>query len=124
MTTYYRVQSSKDPVANLLDVERADGWVADDESAETQPVGISCCDSLAHLADYIRTYSMRILSGDVVVELEGTYCADDRDQYATRVRVESVVATHPLSVLCVRDGYDRCPCCMRDEDGARCPVCA
>lgn len=90
MSRYYRIHSGTESLDTLLDPRRPDGWVADDESPETQPLGISCCSSLADLAAYQREYLMNVTAGDVLVELTGTLSPDDdRDEHAVRLIVES-----------------------------------
>lgn len=90
MSSYYRIHSSTEPLETLLDPRRADGWVADDESADSQPLGISCCSSLTGLRDYQTTYLMAVQDDDVLVELTGELSDDDdRDEHASRLIVES-----------------------------------
>lgn len=90
MSSYYRIHSGSESLETLLDARRPDGWVADDESLETQPLGISCCSTLAELAAYQRGYLMNVTAGDVLVELTGELSPDDdRDEHACRLIVES-----------------------------------
>lgn len=85
----YRIHSGTESLETLLNADRKDGWVASDESAETQAKGISCCESLDALASYISMYSLNIQPGDVLVELVGQHSYDsDRDQGAVRLIVE------------------------------------
>ena len=79
--TAYRIHcADDDPLDSLLDPSRQDGWVASDESIETQPEGISCCASIAALMEYARMYSMSALPGSLLVELTGMWSADtDRE---------------------------------------------
>lgn len=90
MSSAYRIHSRDESLETLLDHSRKDGWVASDESADTQPVGISCCSRLEDLERYVLMYSLNIRPGDVLVELSGDYSDDDdRDQYAARFLPES-----------------------------------
>jgi hypothetical protein len=86
--SYYRIHSAGESLETLLDPRRPDGWVADDESLETQPLGISCCATLAALAAYQRGYLMNVEADDVLVELTGELSDDDdRDEHARRLIV-------------------------------------
>lgn len=88
--SFFRIHSASEPLDTLLDPSRKDGWVADDEAPETQPIGISCCVDLEKLRRYVRHYSMSVRPGDQVVRLVGTLSDDrDRDENAERVIVES-----------------------------------
>lgn len=69
---------------------RPDGWVASDEAYETQPHGVSACQSLGDLIRYCRTYGLTPQPEDVILRLEGSICDRDRDDYAVRVEVERV----------------------------------
>ena len=89
MSTYYRVHSADEPPETVLDPSRPDGWVASDESYESQPHGVSACASLEDLLRYIRHYSLTPQDGDVVLALEGAVCDEDRDVDAVRVEVRS-----------------------------------
>ena len=87
---YYRIHSASESLDTMLDASRKDGWVADDEAPETQPVGISCCTSLEALRSYVRNYSMSVRPGDRLVRVVGSLSYDrDRDLSAERVIVES-----------------------------------
>jgi hypothetical protein len=86
---YYRIHRASESLDTLLDSSRKDGWCADDESAETQPVGISCCADLDALRSYVREYSMSVRPGDLLVRVVGSLSYDsDRDHGAERVMVE------------------------------------
>jgi hypothetical protein len=104
MTLCYRIHSGSEPAETVLDPRRPDGWVAGDEDLETQPHGISVCDSLEDLRRYIRTYSMSVRPGDRLLVLSGHICGDDRDDWACRAEIEEVVEVLPLSAL-----YDEGP---------------
>jgi hypothetical protein len=86
--TGYRIHSADEDLEALLDPRRPDGWIADDESAETQPYGVSCCLSLRDLARYVRHYSLAPQPGDLLVRLDGDLGDDDRDQHAARLVVD------------------------------------
>lgn len=89
---FFRIQAHGDPADDLLDPERPDGWVADDESYEEQPLGVSACDSLEELAVYAMTYNMSIRPGDRVLGLYGRLSGErDRDPGVRRVVVEDYV---------------------------------
>lgn len=86
----YRIHAPGEPLETLLDPRRPDGWVASDESYEAQPLGVSCCASIADLMAYARHYSMSALPGSLLVELRGKWSPEsDRDEYAQRIIVES-----------------------------------
>lgn len=99
MPTYYRIHSAGEPIETVLDPSRPDGWVASDESTETQPRGVSACASIGDLIRYCRTYGLTPQLGDVVLRLEGRICDEDRDQWAVRVEVESVSVMGPADRL-------------------------
>ena len=87
--SYYRVHSATESLETILDVNRPDGWVASDEDGESQPTGVSCCESLAELIAYCREYGMSIRPTDRIVRVEGSICDDDRDSHAVRVAATS-----------------------------------
>lgn len=89
MSIAYRIHDAAEPLETLLDPTRPDGWVASDESADTQPLGISCCTSLGDLARYAVYYSMASSRPSLLVELHGEISGDDRDRYAARMVVRS-----------------------------------
>lgn len=90
MATAYRIHCADEPLESLLDPRRPDGWVASDESYETQPLGVSCCSSILDLMRYARAYNMSALPGSMLVELEGEWSHEsDRDQHAERMIVRS-----------------------------------
>ena len=89
MATAFRIHDADEPLANLLDPYRPDGWVASDESRETQPEGVSCCETIEDLMRYVRAYGMSEQPGSLLVELTGDFCGRDRDQWARRMRVRS-----------------------------------
>lgn len=90
MATAYRIHSALESLESLLDPRRPDGWVAGDEDYETQPLGVSCCASIAELMAYIREYSMTAEPGSLLVELTGTWSPErDRDDHAARMLVTS-----------------------------------
>jgi hypothetical protein len=93
MGTHYRIQSAAEPVTALLDPSRTDGWVASDESAETEPDGVSCCDSIADLAAWVRYYAPRIDVTDRIVRVHGRSLGEGRDRYETRVQPTAVDET-------------------------------
>lgn len=86
----YRIHRADEDVDTVLDTDRPDGWVASDESYETQPRGVSACSSLALLAKYVRHYGMQINEGDQLLEMSGTIAFEDRDEYACRMVVDEV----------------------------------
>lgn len=87
---YYRIHPSAEDPSTALDPERPDGWVASDESYETQPLGTSATESLNDLASYVSLYSLNVLPGDLILKLDGHLSPEpDRDQFAVRVIVES-----------------------------------
>jgi len=87
---FYRIHAAGESLETLLNASRKDGWVADDESAESQPRGISCCETEDDMRTYIRMYSMCINKGDTLVRLSGSLSQDaDRDQHAVRAIVSS-----------------------------------
>lgn len=93
MTTreFFRIHSAGESLDTLLDPKRPDGWVASDEDLESQPHGVSCCETLEDLRRYVSYYSMSVGAGDRLVRLlgHGSY-EHDRDRYAARAIVESV----------------------------------
>lgn len=90
MAIAYRIHCADEPLENLLSPSRPDGWVASDESLETQPLGVSCCASIKDLMRYARHYSMSDLPGSLLVELEGDLSPEqDRDEHACRLIVRS-----------------------------------
>ena len=97
--TFWRVHPAGESPSTVLDVSRRDGWVASDESAETQPRGVSACLTLDDLRTYRDMYLMAVRPGDVVLELRGRICGADRDQHAERVEVMEIVAVHAASIL-------------------------
>ena len=88
MARAYRIHLATESLETLLDPSRPDGWVASDESYDSQPEGVSCCPTLAALAHYVRHYGMSDLPS-VLVELTGREIGGDRDQLATRMLVDS-----------------------------------
>lgn len=89
MAIGYRIHDINEPLKNLLDSRRPDGWVASDESYESQPLGVSCCASIRDLMMYARHYSMSDIPS-LLVELEGDLSPEqDRDEYACRLIVRS-----------------------------------
>ena len=87
---FYRVHAKGENPKTVLDKNRKDGWVADDETPETQPLGISAADTLDDLSSYVHHYSMSIRPGDRLLGLDGKYSPDDdRDRYAVRAIVSS-----------------------------------
>jgi hypothetical protein len=96
----FRVHPAGESPETVLDVRRPDGWVASDESYATQPQGVSVCHTLDDLRWYIRAYQMAVQPGDVVLEVLGEIVGHDRDcLQASRVRVASIEAVHPATIL-------------------------
>lgn len=88
---FFRIHSATESLDTLLDPKRPDGWVASDEDLESQPHGVSCCETLEDLRRYVSYYSMGVRTGDRLVRLLGAPSYDqDRDRYAARAVVESV----------------------------------
>lgn len=86
---FYRVQCADESLSTLLNPARPDGWVASDESLETQPRGIPACSSLHDLARYVSLYGLSIQEGDKLVVITGSLSSDDdRDQWAVRCIAE------------------------------------
>jgi len=86
----YRIQRGDEPLEALYNPDREDGWVAGDETSQTQPRGISCCSSLEKLARYTRGYLMAVQPDDLLVQLCGEWSEDgDRDLDAERMIVTS-----------------------------------
>lgn len=86
MSRYYRIHTATESLETVLDARRPDGWVAGDESLESQPLGVSACESLQDLSWYCGEYSMAIRDDDRLVELVGTLSPErDRDDHAVRV---------------------------------------
>ena len=83
-----RIHSFSDELSTLLDPRRPDGWVASDETYETQPYGVSACDNVRDLMGYIDEYSLCANDGDVLVGLVGD-SHPARDLYETRTDVAS-----------------------------------
>lgn len=102
MMEYYRIHKGSESLDTILDSRRPDGWVADDESYETQPMGVSCCQDLDTLARYIRHYGMCVRQGDVLVRVIGSLSYDrDRD-----LGVDRVIATGYEVLGCARTWVD------------------
>lgn len=97
--TYYRIQSADRDVELLLDpaAQTSEAWNGD-ESLIRQ--GVSVCDSLEDLAQYLVTDGDAIPYGDgewVVVELEGTLSTDTAlDAGETLIHPTRIVSVEPI----------------------------
>ena len=62
--------------------------------------GVSSCESLRDLREYIRLHGLTLYADSVVVEIDGTYLCEGHDgPLDCRIEVDEVVAVHPLTVL-------------------------
>ena len=86
----FRIHPAGENLSTVLDPKRPDGWVADDESYETQPYGVSAAASLSELAQYVSAYSMNISRGDQIMSVQGSLSTDrGRDEREIRIVVDS-----------------------------------
>lgn len=84
--SFFRIHPANDPIANILNADRPDGWAMDGEEAIR---GIPVCSSIPALIEYAALYGMMIESDDLLVECHGRYAGTDHDAHADRCIVES-----------------------------------
>ena len=97
--TYYRIQSADRGVELLLDptAQVSEAWSGNESLTRR---GVSVCDSLEDLAQYLVTDGSGIPFGDgewVVVELEGTLSTDTPlDAGETLIHPTRIVSVEPI----------------------------
>lgn len=96
-STYYRIQDADRDVADLLDPEQQYSISYVDD---TERHGISVCDSLEDLADYLAHSGVPFDTTSVVVAVSGPLSEDedeDADQGALLVIPERIVSVEPMT---------------------------
>lgn len=96
-TSYYRIQSADRDVQDLLDPELQ---ISISYVDDTERAGVSVCDSLEDLAQYLAASGLPFDTDYVVVEVEGTCSADeDEDAHlgARLVHPTAIVAVEPIT---------------------------
>lgn len=81
------MHATDEPLSTLLNPTRPDGWVASDETYETQPNGISACDSISALVSYSAMFLMNIQPDDRIVQLKGSWGDEAATPYESRIVV-------------------------------------
>lgn len=83
-----RIHSVSEPLENLLNPARPDGWVAEGDTAGQR--GVSCCADIDDLINYANAWSMNIQASDLLVEVVGLPVLGARvDNGEVRIVVES-----------------------------------